>query len=348
MSRKISLFIYFLLAINFLYVLSGVLHIPMQSVDVVGIWLFKAKAFFVEGGFPWQTLNNPDFLLFHPQYPLLLPFLYSGFYFVLGKVWELPILLLYPIYYLFILWLVFQVLLKLKLTSWQALIYVYLYSMLSPLLAQAGRMHAGSADIVIVLLAWLIILLWQRFNNINMWLIVFLVMIASQIKLEGLFLGTIIFSFPITKIKKINLLLLAALPFLLWNYFVKATAIPSDFIFVVPGWNDLINRSGLIISLTGQEMLNFKNWYIFWLLFWPAILFGTWSKKEQPAITLGWVSLIITSAYILVYLTVTTDVKAHIGSSIDRVLFQLTPFLYPIFVVQSQKQLKHLSYIFHK
>ena len=161
MSKRVINILYLLLFINVCYVLSGVIYIPLQSLDVVGRWLFKAKAIFVEGGMPFKTLNNPDFFLFHPHYPLLLPFLYSLFYFLIGRVWELPILLLSPIYYVLILRLAYTALKKIGLTSLQSLVYVYMYSMLSPLLAQAGRMHAGMADIIIVLLGWLVVYLWQ-------------------------------------------------------------------------------------------------------------------------------------------------------------------------------------------
>lgn len=349
MHDKIRILLYLLLAINVCYVLSGAIHLPMQSVDVLGLWLFKAKAIFIEGGLPLKTLNNPDFFLFHPQYPLLLPFLYSLFYLAIGRVWELPILLLYPIYYVVILWLVFKVLKNLGLTSLASLIYVYLYSMFSPLLGQAGRLHAGSADIVIVLLGWLIVYLWQQTQlsknhaliNQSVWLITLLVMVASQIKLEGLFLGAIILILPITKSKKMLYLLVCLLPTLIWTYMVKSLAIPVDFTFVLPGLSELAYRVWLVVSLTAQEMVNVKNWYIFWPLFCLALA-APWSKKDRLIINLGVVGLLMSGAYVLVYLTVTTDVYAHITSSIDRVLFQLTPVLFPIFVFKSQQLLTRL------
>jgi len=353
MSKRITILIYFLLAINVLYVLSGVIHIPLQSVDVVGIWLFKAKAFFVEGGLPLQTLKNPDFILFHPQYPLLLPFLYSLIYFGLGRVWELPILLLYPIYYVLILFLSFKVFKKMKLSTAASLIYVYIYSMLSPLLGQAGRLHAGSADIVLVLLSWIAVYFWQRSQltkkrtliNQSAWIITCLVMVASQIKLEGLFIGSLIFSLPLSKQHKLLLLGLASMPTLLWSYLVKVLALPTDFALVIPSAWELIDRSRLIMSWTIREMLNYKNWYIFWPLFWLGLTVTKWPKSHPEILGLAQAAFLAAGAFALVYLILTIDaqaevgstVSAHLGSSIDRVLFQLTPFIYPIFVFKSQQ-----------
>ncbi len=350
MSQKIIWLLYLLLVINFCYVLVGAIYIPLQSVDVVGIWLFKAKAFFVEGGLPMQTLKNPDFLLFHPQYPVLLPFAYSLIYFLLGRVWELPILLLYPIYYLIILMLVFKVLRRMHLSALQSLTYTYIYSMFSPLLGQAGRMHAGSADIVIVLIAWIVIYLWQTIQlfkkdaliNQSTWFITLLVMFASQIKLEGLFLAAVIMVLPLRKLKKIVHLAICLTPTLIWSYLVRKWELPVDFSFVLPTLTEVINRMWLIIYLTFREMFNVKNWYIFWPLLgisWMAQK----STNNKWLKHLVLVSLLMSGAYALVYLTVTTDVKAHITSSIDRVLFQLSPIIFPIFVIKSQLLLRRFA-----
>lgn len=359
MSKKIIWVIYFLLTMNFFYVLSGVLNTPMQSVDVIGIWLFKAKAFFVEGGLPIKTLHNPNFILFHPQYPLLLPGIYSLVYFVLGRVWELPILLLYPFYYLTILWLALKLFQNFGLTKLQSLIYVYIYSMLSPLLGQAGRMHAGSADTVIVLLGWIIVYQWQKtisnknstLINQSAWIITLLVMVASQIKLEGLLMGAMLLILPLPKWRKVFYGWLMLLPSLCWSLIVKNLAIPSDFVLAVPTGGELIYRCWLVISLTIQEMLNYKNWYIFWPLFWLVIFTLRWFKKNQAVLDLAGVILMMAGAFSTVYVLSGSNIQAaanastvtYISSSIDRVLFQLTPFVYPLFVMASQQLLAKLQ-----
>jgi hypothetical protein len=344
MRTKIIAFLYLLIFINILYVLSGAFHTSLQSVDALGIWLFKAKAFFVEGGFPLHTLKNPDFFLFHPQYPLLLPFLYSLVYSVLGRVWELPILLLYPLYYVGILFLVHAVLQRQGLTTLQSLVYTYIYSMFGPLLAAAGRMHAGEADILIVLFGWILVYFLQRTRPSNLSkmaaLMTILIIIASQIKMEGLFLSVVLLFLPIQWHRKVVYLFIAVLPSLFWRYTLSLFAIPSDFTFVIPSLWQLGERLWFILLLSGKEMLNVNNWYIFWPLFWMSL------QKEKPSFfidALQKICLLLAVGFIAVYVSVTTDVYAHIASSIDRVLFQLTPFLYPIFVMNSMKMLRNQS-----
>lgn len=343
MFRKLTFFLYFLLGINFLYVFSGALLLPMESVDVVGIWMFKTKAFFVEGGFPLATLKNPDFLLFHPQYPLLLPAAYSLVYFLMGQVWELPLLLLYPLYYLAILFLIWKVARNQGISEFKSVLYVYIYSMFSPLVGQAGRGHAGSADIVIVLLAWLAIVVFQAqyspFNK-GLWILL-ITMIASQIKLEGLFLGALLLVLDVSFTKKTLLSFLAFIPTLVWALIVKWLQIPTDFTFIFPGFIELGLRIWLIFKWTLLEMINIKNWYFFWVLFWLAMV-ATKTFENNFIKKLALASMLITGAYGLVYLTVTTNMEAHISSSIDRVLFHVTPFLYPIFMVKSQSILRKL------
>ncbi len=333
MRRVITLGFYCLLLINFLYVLSGAIWLPIESVDVVGIWLFKTKAFFVEGGLPLQTLKNPDFLLFHPQYPLLLPAVYSLMYFGLGQVWELPLLLLYPLYYLAILLVALTVFRRMGLTELQSVFFTYIYSMFSPLLGQAGRGHAGSADIVLVLIAWVVVWLLQDANHQkrNGWLIVVMVAIASQIKLEGLFIGATLLVLDSSWPRKTTYLWFAALPTAVWMIVVKWLQIPSDFVFVLPSLSELGGRSWLILSNSLQEMLNLKNWYVFWPLFWLGLAI----RPTEPNIfiqRLKIAGVLMACAFVAVYLSVTTDPEAHITSSIDRVFLQITPFVYPIFV----------------
>lgn len=345
MSRKVIWLLYLLLAINVSYVLSGVLNFPIRSVDVLGFWLFRAKAFFIDGGMPLQTLQFAHFHS-HPQYPILLPFVYSLIYGVMGQVWELPVLLLYPIYYCVILWLAFTVFKGLGLTKLQSITYVYFYSMMSPLLAQAGRGHAGSADIVVVLFSWLVILVWQREkkwgSGPTLAALTLLVAVASQIKSEGLFLIVGIVPLRVKFWRKILAALVCCLPTLLWMYLLQRYSIEPDFSFALHSFSELTYRVWVIAWVTANEMLNVRNWYFFWPLFWIALAI---SKARDNSFTqwLKILSLLMFCAFSAVYLTVTTDMYAHITSSIDRVLFQMTPFVFPVFVVLSQDILRRVS-----
>jgi hypothetical protein len=199
MQRLISKIILFLIGLNFFYVLSGAIHYPLASIDVYSIWLLKAKAFYVYNGFPLEFLQNIGYS--HPHYPVFLPWFFSLIYKIIGGVNEYYVLVLYPFVYLVILFLACRFFTKIGLSKTISLFFVYIYSMLSPLLAQGGRYHAGLADIVLVLLYWIGILvayeIARKKGSNFVWVLVLIVAIASQIKLEGVFFAWTILFFRI-------------------------------------------------------------------------------------------------------------------------------------------------------
>ena len=141
----------FLVLLNVVYAFIGAYFYPLASIDAIGIWLLKAKFFYLSGGFPLEFLKNPVFTYSHPHYPLLLPFVFSVFYFFLGGMRESFIIFIYPLTFIAILVILYKLLRESGIGQVLALTFTYIYSMLSPLLALAGRKHAGEADIFILL-----------------------------------------------------------------------------------------------------------------------------------------------------------------------------------------------------
>jgi hypothetical protein len=215
-----------------------------------------------------------------------------------------------------------------------ALLFVYLYSMFSPLLAAAGRKHPGEADIFIVLAGWLIIWSVQHRRS---WLSVLIIAVASQIKLEGLFLVSSVVNGTEKLFKKAFLIIITVIPFLVWMYVRNVYKIPQDYGFQLPVISIIPGRIWVIIYGTVKEMLKFSDWYVFWILFWPAIVFKKFQRK--------WVKFQISRSTILmaflfgmVYLTTTSTAQVDITSSIDRVLMQLSPFVYVIWIDRIVKE----------
>lgn len=322
-----------LIGINFLYVLSGVIHYPLYHVDVYSIWLLKAKAFFIYGGFPLNFLKTIGYS--HPQYPVLLPFLYSLVYQVIGEVNELYLLALYPHIYLLILYLAYQLFLKLRITKTRSLFFVYLYSMFSPLLAQAGREHAGMADIVLTLIYWIAvhvayqIVIKQKKRLI--WVIVFLVSVASQIKFEGIFLIWIIWFLPISKKKRFFWSLLSGVPAVVWIYLRSYLKIPGDYGVGLAAVNQIMPELLVVIKGIVAEMLNIKNWYVFWIAFWTVIIIQK-SKDKFVMKVIEPTILLMAGSFIIMYFLIQLDTAAQVSSSIDRIMLQLSPFYYTFFV----------------
>jgi len=334
MRKIIKNTLLFLILVNIVYVFSGAIHYSFTSIDSYSIWLFKSKAFFVEKGFPFKTLSDPNYTYSHPQYPILLPLAISNIYKALGYVNETLVLAIYPFIYLTIILLTYFSLKLIRLTTLQSLLFTYIYSMLSPLLAQGGRMHAGNADIIITLLYWLAFLtvffFYKTKKEILFLFLILLVGISSQIKQEGLFLFAIILFLPVSKTKKILGILLSLIPTLVWWSFVKQHSIPQSFGLTFYPLPTLFIRALILIKTVLKELMNIKNWYIFWPIFWLLI----YLEKERDPFFKKVITPFLFIFIILIsniYLFSTLDISNYAGSSFDRILLQISPFFYPLF-----------------
>ena len=91
MSKLTRNFLLVLIAINFAYLISGVIHFPLRSIDVYSIWMLKAKVFYLNEGIDWEFLKNTDYS--HPQYPILLPFIFYQIFKIAGAFREIYVLI---------------------------------------------------------------------------------------------------------------------------------------------------------------------------------------------------------------------------------------------------------------
>lgn len=341
MRKIISIFLITLLIINVAYVTSGVLFYPIKSIDALGIWLLKAKAIFLGKDLFINLLRSPKFSYSSQDYPILLPAGLSLIYKIFGGINEKLVLLLYPLFYITIIFLVYQTL-KAKTSSLFALFFTYLYSMFSPLLGQGGRGLAGNADIVIVLLAWLIIyLLYSKSTKRRLYFLPVIIAVASQIKFEGIFLTTLLFFSPLKKTSKTLLLLISVLPLICWIIFIKLIIVPPFLRFNVSSFAEFPSRSMIIIAGIAREMINIKNWYIFWPIFALSLFIKCPLSKTTKLIIVP--SLLLMSFFFfIIYLFSTTPLNEYVSCSIDRILFQLSPLIFLIFFEKSLFAVKKL------
>lgn len=335
--RKLKYLLIALLTVNFFYTLSGALFNPIKSMDAIGIWLLKAKAFYLEGGFPKQMLLSPDFSYSHQQYPLLLPFLFSLVYKLTSGINERAVLIFYPFIYLAILVLAYKTF-KSQTGELKALLFTYIYSMFGPLLAQAGRGHAGNADIILTLINWGIVclLMTKMKAKYTPYLITLLITIASQIKAEGVFIAPLILFLPISRLKKIVLFLVSLVPFIIWRAVVRQLGLPLDFGLYFPTFIEFFQRSAIIGVETVKEMLNVRNWYIFWPIFLISLFL---KEKLSPTLkrTIIPTLLIATLGYFCVYMYFDMETASWVSSSADRILLQLSPYTFLVFFEKNQK-----------
>lgn len=347
--KRIFIYIcYALLAINIMYAVTGVWRYGSQHIDAYGIWMLKAKAVQQELGIPFGFLRDPAYAYSHQTYPLLLPAVLS-----FGE-W---ILWLYPMAYVMILMLLYRIFRNENQSHVSALGWTTAASFMGPLIAQGGRMHAGLADIWICLLVALCMVFLQRKQ---WWGVVGLVMVASMVKTEGIFLIAFLF-FQDRTPTWILRYIVAVVPFIVWQMMVRVWGLPSDVVFGWPGLGELLHRLVIVVGGVGKEMLNWRNWYVVWPLFWLNIflyfpqfanqrarlpkgvrlraLFAGISEKQrrmgfdcalnslevnkiQPW---GKVLGMIVLGYVGVYLFANMDTAGYVASSVDRIMLQLLP-----------------------
>jgi hypothetical protein len=290
------------LVINVVYVVMGVAKYGSQHVDVYGIWMLKAQAWATGNGVLQNVLKNENYAYSHQQYPLLLPAMMVGWAKVFGGVESF--VWIYPLLYVGVLAVLYQLT--------KSLAWTVAASFIGPLMAQGGRLHAGLADIWITLLVGLGLLMVRKKKLI--WLSL-MVMIASQIKMEGIFLMALFVGADVPWKRKWGWMAMAVMPFLWWQWQVRQLGLPSDVGFYWPGVVELVRRFGVIMVLIVKEMLNWRNWYLIWIIWWLM------PKRTMEIRVLGLMSL----GYLLVYLFSRIDPVVYVASSVDRIMLQLLP-----------------------
>lgn len=335
----IELVLLLLLSINILYAISGALHFPMSHIDVWSDWLYKAKALYVfhySLDFLVQAHNQFN----HPQYPLLLPLLYAGVYQMIGGVNEMAVSLFSPVVYVVILIVCYRFLRSQRYTKNTALLFTYIYSMLSPLIAQGGRLHAGMPDIFITLGHWVALtIVWkaqQKKNSpeILSWWLVLVCLLASSIKTEGLLIAAYFFCMPLSTLQKWQRIFVASLATMGWEVVVALLHIPKTYGISLTNLPQVPVRLVVTVKDTFQELfLNINNWYIFWWLFFCLLattrITNTFIKKTVIPLL-----LVFSVAFVGIYLFATVHIDGYVSSSLDRLLLQISPLWFVIFAHQ--------------
>ncbi len=162
-------------------------------------------------------------------------------------------------------------------------------------------------------------------------LVLLLIFIASQIKFEGVFISLLFLFIPMKLRLRVIFFTIAWIPTISWILIYQKLGIPSDIGFVLPNLNSILSRTFIIFHRTFIESLNYRNWYNFWPLFLIImILVKTKSSFVKLILHPGLFFMVIPIT--MVYLFSSLDTLWYVSNSIDRILLQLTPFIYLIFV----------------
>lgn len=340
MRKIITYLLILLIGINVLYVLSGVLNFSTQSIDVISIWLYKAKGFYYSEMGILEFLKQADYS--HPQYPILLPYLFYLIFKLNGNFNEMVVLLFYPVFYTLILILCYRTLIKLKVDRIFSLVLTYCYSMLSPLLAMGGRGHAGEADIFIVFGFWMVVnfaINYIKEKKIKwLYFILLTAVVASNIKAEGVLISAILLFLPLKKINKFIFIALSLAPLLIWNFIRQNYGIEADLGYAFLSIQESLRRTAQIFILSLKELLNIRNWYILW----PILVLTLFIKTKSFLVSVVNQTLCaIGLLFFTNYLFSNYPPELYVPSSIDRLLLQLSPLWFTVFALK-------LSFVFSK
>ena len=323
------------LVTNVTYVTLGAIHTPLHHIDVIASWGYKALALY-QHDWNLEFLTNWQGEFAHPQYPILLPIIFTSLYHLIGSVQPIVPSLLSPLIYVLILIFCYKVLRKLKFNFLFSLFGTYVCSMFPSLIAQAGREHAMMADIYLCLLYWLGV--WVMLNAKSKpylwWWLVPLVIVGSLIKTEGILLVTFLLFSPQTKQLKLTQIGIASLGLIGWQVLLNWLQIPSSYAFGVPNLFEIGSRLIIVLGESITELFgNLRNWYFFWWLYLAAFtLFPlSWFYPQKKLIKIMTAIMI---AWIGMYLFASIPIVGYVSSSLDRLLLQTLSLWYLIFILQ--------------
>ncbi len=165
---------------------------------------------------------------------------------------------------------------------------------------------------------------------------VLLIIIASQVKLEGVFLSVIFFFLPKSFFYRLKLFSISIIPFTIWIGLILVLKIPSDSHIIFPGLALFFERIYEIILGFGKELINIHNWYFFW-----PIIFLTIFTKQKISESLKRIFLpsygIIVFLFVLIYLFASNETYTYVTSSFDRVLLQHSAIVFLFFFEKTHK-----------
>lgn len=323
-------FLLSLLLVNVVYVFLGALHSPLSHIDVVANWLYKANIIYQQD-FSLEFLTNWKGEFAHPHYPVLLPLLFAGIYRILGEVNVLAVSLVSPLIYLAILGMCYWLLRQMNFSQLLSLLFTYVLSMLPPLMAQAGRGHAGMADIYLSALYWVsLVWCWKAKRQPKLWwALIPVVIVGSWLKTEGVLLVIFLLLPPQKWLLRTIQVGLALSGFVLWQIVIRVYHIPASYELGIPAVWVALEKLLTIIQEMGLElMLNLNNWYIFWWVFPLLMVRG---NKEEDDRWLLKILAILLGAFVLMYLVSSVPIAGYVSSSFDRLLLQTMPVWYLLF-----------------
>jgi len=322
--------------------------LPMEAYDAVSNWGLKAKAIFLAGEIPLSFLRNPNYEVFHPDYPLLVPLIESHVYRFLGDLREASAKVIFPLFLAGCTAVLFAVLRKAGQTRRSGLLFSFLLTSIPYFSQQATN---GYADVVMSFYfggGTLYLYLWQTTGNgLFLALSALLTACAALTKNEGLVIvgvhllwlaGVLLSRAGTARRRKLisfgTYFCILAAVLTPWYLFKVSLGVGNDVInseafragFSWKSWS----RMGPIAYHLQTQVFGPKNWNLVWILLCAAVVVRRQVLLRSPAVLVLCVMGLVLAAYMSVYLvtpytTAPFDVRWHLRTSASRLLLHALP-----------------------
>jgi len=287
------------------------LAVPMHMWDSIVIYGFKAKILFYEQTFKTRAFLDPEVLHYSADYPLLIPYLESGFYRWLGHPDDRVVRLLFTAYWAAWLGILYDAL-ALRLRRDKALGLVAFVATL-PLFSNMymGQASSGFADIPFALY-------WTSFLVCPASLLPFLAVGCVFTKNEGIplvLIGWVLRGQYRSMLP--GLLLLAP-----WGWSRHLLPHNAAHYLRAPEWALLAERLKPIGSSLAGEIVRFRNWGAFWFLSLLGLCWPMGPLRNETKILLTAVGL-QSACYAFVYLIYPQNLVLLLPITMPRLLIHL-------------------------
>jgi hypothetical protein len=322
--------------------------LPMWEIDCLAIYSLKAKIFFSETIGKTSLLHDFSRGYAHLDYPLFFPILQSWIYTGLGHVNDRLVRALFSVIFAMMLLAAYVFQRQWRLPVWWSLLLTLLLGLMRPLFNHSS---SGNADTLFGLFtgsAALLILHFlersgpdhddgDRFFIIAAAAFSSLAMVTKNEGL-GFFLimsivlsGTLLWRRRLATRTRLNLMITyiglslgLALPWLLFWRTIPQIHENYPARLLQLSFSQIQARLGFIFLSIFQEMTNWRDWQLLWIVLVGLLVWLIFAKKSLP-LRLAWLGLILLplSMYILIYAATPHPLAELIPVTLSRLLLHI-------------------------
>ena len=339
LERSLFLFLLFL----FLYVSIDALTFPLTHYefwDAWSIWGHKAKAFALKRSIDFSFFTDPSRYFTHQEYPLLVPLSESWVYLGLGRIDELTVKLLFPLFFLSFLVLFWGAVRRDKGRK-ESFLLVGFLATLPIFLEYVVQAYAEIPLTFYYTFSTLYLYFWcQTGRWEDLWVGALLSVFAAWTKNEGLALslmnlflfGTVHFVTSRERHRKkfVEILFLLAPLFLLFPWYLLLARLGVSSEFLPVRWNVFLNQTSRIPTILKTffwKLIEFRSWNLLWV---GLAFFGIFSWRDIfsfPKILLTLAIFFHLALYIFIYIIHPGDILwvMNVDDGFNRILLHVAP-----------------------